>query len=359
MRAAGRGAVISWAAAALLSLASGTAAASVPRDFYGVVPQAAPDAPEYARMAGGGVDGVRFKIQWPEVQPSSDGGFDWSSTDELVHDAVANGLRPLPVLYGAPRWATGCTGSGCLRIAPVGSQQARAAWADFCREAAARYGPGGEFWSRPENAGLPNQPIRDWQIWNEQNSSGAYLPRASVRGYAKLLKLAADGIRGVDPDADLILGGMFATPGTPNSIYSWIFLRRLYALRGARRNFDVVAPHPYSPNLDGIKLQVRLLRAEMARANDASTPLWVTEIGWASDNSRFDLSKGLRGQARMLRKSFSLFERHRRTWKLRRVFWYSWRDSAQGSGRLANGSGLIRADGRAKPSWSAYRDFAG
>lgn len=58
-------------AVALLGLAVfASAAQAVPATFWGVVPQATPSAEQFQRLQRGGVDSVRFAIDWGAVQPS-------------------------------------------------------------------------------------------------------------------------------------------------------------------------------------------------------------------------------------------------------------------------------------------------
>src|SRR4029079_16691145 len=100
----------------------------------------------------------------------------------------------------------------------------RRAWSTFLRALTERYGPSGDFWKlHPE---VPRDPIRTWQIWNEENDHR--FAEASVGGYATPLRVTAAAIRSVDPGAQIVLGGLYATPMVRPSIYATTFLRRLY-----------------------------------------------------------------------------------------------------------------------------------
>ena len=91
---------------------------------------------------------------------------------------------------------------------PVYTLAQRRAWSSFLRALVGRYGPTGSFWKlHPE---LPKEPIRTWQIWNEENDHR--FAEASVRDYVGLLRGSAPAIRSVDPDARILLGGLYATP---------------------------------------------------------------------------------------------------------------------------------------------------
>ena len=58
---------------------------------------------------------------------------------------------------------------------------------------------------------MPKRPIRTWQIWNEENFK-YFVARPNPAEYGKLVKLSYAAIKGVDPGAKMILGGLFARP---------------------------------------------------------------------------------------------------------------------------------------------------
>jgi hypothetical protein len=105
---------------------------------------------------------------------------------------------------------------------------------------------------------------------------------------------------------------------------------------------------------------MRRIRGVMRRHRDASTALWVTEIGWGSQRpDRFGLNKGLRGQKRMLARSFRLILRHRRAWHVGRLIWFDLRDPPRNRGgcSFCTSAGLLRHGGKPKPAWRAFKRF--
>jgi hypothetical protein len=348
-----------------LLVAAPTGARAVPRSFFGVVPQAPLEGLDYFRMPEAHVGLLRFQIDWGGIDPSPEpGGRDWLATDAVVGDAARQGIRVLPFLYSAPEWAIGRASArrcepGCRAYPPKGPR-GLAAWSDFVGAAVERYGPGGSFWRTHPR--VPKLPIRDWQIWNEQNSPTFYRPRPKVRGYARLLAVAHEAIEGRDPGAKVILGGMFGFPrgGLPPAISAPDYLRRLYAAGGGS-HFDGVAPHPYAARVNEVASQVRLLHDEIERAGDNAS-MWITEIGWASGGEPHSLNRGAVGQADRLRKAFEYFLERRRAYRIRTVDWYSWRDPAP-SGPPAcdwcRHSGLLDEAGNAKPAFAAFSEVAG
>lgn len=360
-------AVAALAGILTLGLAAAPAGAEPGRAFYGVAPQRLPTSQEIERMGEGRVGTLRFQLRWSAVDPSpAPGQYDWTEVDPIVAAATRNGIRPLPFLFSTPDWVAtlldgrSCAGE-CFAYAPR-SRAALEAWGQFVAAAVDRYGPGGAFWAeRPE---LPARPIRDWQVWNEQNSPPFYRPRPSVEGYADLLMVAGGVIRVYDPGARVVLGGMYASPnrGRPPAFDAFEFLRSLYRIDGVKDSFDVVAAHPYSPKVSGVLAQAREFRRTVRAAGDDTTPLWITEIGWSSAKGDHPYNRGPGGQANRLRDLLGRLERERRSLRLHRVIWFSWRDVTSGLPVCdwCSLSGLFKERAlRPKPAWRAFTEFTG
>lgn len=342
---------------------AGVARASVPPSFFGVVPQGPVGTADYARMATAKVGTVRFQLSWAVANPAPD-TYDWTASDAIVGGAATARIRTLPFLFETPTWVTAIEGASCDTScavhAPTSATSLRA-WRIFAKAAARRYGPGGEYWALHPT--IPARPIRVWQIWNEQNSSTFFRPKPSPRRFLELLRPAHDAITAVDPGARIVLGGMFGLPrsGPDGSIPAWRFLSRLYR-RGGAAAFDGVAAHPYAPTLSGVISQIERLRAVMARADDARTGLWVTELGWASSGPASGLNPGPGGQAQRLRQSFRRLLAERRRLRLSGIDWYSWRDRPATTDGLCSwcpGSGLFDINLDAKPALAAFTAFTG
>lgn len=361
-----RASQVAVVACALVALLAATAAfAKTPRDFYGVGPQAPLAKEDIDRMGQGRVGTLRFEIFWAGQNPSA-GQFEWGASDQVVRDAARNGIRPLPFIFSTPGWVAkldgqNCDGPECFAYAPRGAQ-AVDAFASFLRQAAERYGPDGTFWTL--NPDVPKKPIRAWQILNEQNSDTFYKPKPNVKAYARVLKASDEALAAVDPGAKVVLGGMFYSPrqGQKPSLFADTYLRKLYAIKGAKKRFDGVAAHPYGSSLDNVRTQVELLRDEMKKAGDRNASMWVTEAGWASGGPKHPLNKGKAGQAKQLKGMFKMFARKRRAWKIETVAWYSWRDNpASGTGlcEWCPFSGLMDENLNPKPSWREFVKFTG
>ena len=352
------------AIASICALVGATgAAASAPKSFFGVVPQTSLDASTLKRMGDANVGTLRIIITWSSIDKSAAAGDeDWSTVDPAVLEAARNGIDVLPFIFGTPDWVAkgldgqNCSSSKCPLYAPK-SKQARNAWANFVGAAVDRYGPGGEFWS--QHPDVPADPIRAWQIWNEQNSESFYAPKPDPKHYAKLLSAASNAIHSRDSGADVVLGGMAQLAGSHKAIVGSEYLAKLYKVKGASKSFDGVAPHPYGKSINKVTGQVDLYRDVIKKAHDKKVGFWVTEIGAGSKSGGNSLNVGKKGQAKLLKKIYKYFLKERKKLHVQQVDWYSWQDSQQSICAWCPSSGLLSTGGDPKPSLGTFVKFTG
>jgi hypothetical protein len=341
--------------ALLLAAGPGNATARTPSNFYGVVLADTPSPKDWDTMQRSGVGSVRLAINWDVIQPHGRGPFDWSSTDEIVGSAAAHGIEVLPFLVGTP-----------LPLAPssitlpIRTARQRNGWADFLRALASRYGPGGSFWQ--DHPYAEYQPIRDWQIWNEQNTQFFANP-ASPRAYDRLLQLSANALRSVDAKAGVIIGGMLGRPAAKPPV-AWRaddFVDRMYKAGPIRRYFTGVGLHPYSEKISQVGIQAKDMRRVLAGHNDGGKSLAITEITWGSGPPGSGwLEEGPGGQARRLTQVYRLFRANRAAWRVRGVYWFSWRSHASVPECVfCRTSGLLNLKGNETPALRAFRSLAG
>lgn len=371
-----RGQVRAWAAAIVVSVACLAAiaptAVALPSNFWGVSPQATPNVEQFQRLRTGGVDSVRIPVPWSSIQTLGPGEANFSSVDALVAGATAAGLQVLPFVYDAPAWAVSrvaVPGSGgqarAPKTLPVKTGAQRTAWAGFLQLVVARYGPGGAFWAA--NPALPESPIRTWQIWNEQNFK-YFVVRPSPSDYGKLVNVSYAAIKGIDPGAKLILGGMFARPKEAErkrkpaqAFFATDFLDRMYrSTPGIKRKFSGVALHPYTTDYRQLTPDIEAFRLVLTDNHDAAKGLWITEIGWSSQPraGHDGFAKGPKGQVTQLKGAFNLFKRNQARWRLRQIYWFSV-DDQPNICNFCDGTGLFGEGFVPKKSWFAYVKFAG
>ena len=420
-----RGAALAAALLGLtLALLPATATADpvygvVPQD--GAVPEAA----DLELMPAAGISSVRLLASWATAEPSP-GQYNWSTLDAMVRETTNHGIQPYLFLYGTPQWAAemdgrSCVGNDCSVYAPK-SAATRAAFADFSAAIVKRYGPGGDFFKAPVStrpvSDLPVEtatgssgtsfttaallddplcqiptlcpdpppppppppdspppppteppcgcteahPITVWQIWNEQNSPKYFAPKVNVGSYAKLLAASSAAIKGVDPTAEVVLGGMWGPASAKKVVLPLTpYLTKLYKIDGIEDSFDSIALHPYSSGVSGSIAQLKAARKVMKRAGDGKASMWISELGWAAGGPKNNpYVKGNKGQARLLAGALKAFQKKQRSFRIEGVFWYSWRDKPGGGSicEWCGHAGLRKKDGAAKPAWSAFAKAA-
>ena len=321
--------------------------AAAPRAFYGVMAANDPDSTEIARMGSGRVGTLRINFVWGAVQPNEASALDWSHYDAIIGAAAQQGIRVLPTVYSSPGWAATRDNFPPAK-AHLGEFQT------FVREAAARYGSNGSFWT--SNPSIPKLPVTDWQLWNEMNSPSFWQGKPSPKKYVSLLKVFHNGIKGGDPSAQVVLGGMFRTPRIRNGIPLDRYLPGIYRAKG-KKFFDAVAMHPYATTPRDALGAVRETRKIMARFKNKKAKLWITEVGWATGGVATPLTVSPQRQATYLRKTFGLLAKNRNRFKVAGVIWYSWRDLP--GGIWFNHTGLFTETLDPKPSWNAFVGLTG
>jgi hypothetical protein len=407
---------------ATLALSAGGAAAAKP--VFGVVPQdgAVPSESDLRLMPEGGISSIRLLLHWGSVEPVP-GTYNWGGIDAMVRETTNRGIQPLFFFYGTPDWAAAQDKRRCSEcsVYPPKTGRTRGAFSDFVRAAVQRYGPDGAFWKVPNPlrdqteaaAGLlgpvcglppllpecpdepddpndpvppppteppppppttepgPNEapcgctvasPIRIWQVWNEQNSPKYFAPKVDVRDYAKLVKSTSKAIKSVDPGAEVMLGGMWG-PANASKVVLPLrpYLKELYKVKGIKKHFDSIGLHPYAASTEPSLAQLEVTRQTVRKAGDRKVGIWITELGWAADGPKSNpYVKGLQGQAKLLRKTLGAFERKRKKFNLKGMYWYSWRDKEGGDliCDWCGHAGLRALDGSAKPAWGAFAKVA-
>lgn len=226
---------------------------------------------EFDLMAEMGVTWVRIDIDWSAVQPTKR-RLNWSQTDLLVNEAVAHQMNVLVMLGFTPAWARSSATQSLAE--PTHARPTDLAdFAKFAQLAAQRYAPLG---------------VNSWEVWNEPNTAKFWPTMPDADEYGRVFRAAATAIRGVDPRATLLIGGLSpqydgAVSETPPVRY----LEQLYA-NGTAQLADAIAVHPYSyPYLpmdpaqpqEGGFYDLPALQAVMANHGDSDKQVWITEFG--------------------------------------------------------------------------------
>ena len=344
-------ATLSLTALALLAASAPTASAS--GDFVGVYSEDAfyrsdaYRADAFARQAAAGVGLERIPFLWREIE-TAPGVYDFARYDAFVGAAARARLAVLPVLGDAPSFlstAPAGTPSGTWYPPRDPSELAR-----FAVLLVARYGPSGEFWQdHPE---IDPVPITAWQVWNEPNLPIFWGGTPDPAGYADLLRTTGAAIHAADRQATVVSAGM---PESTRGVPLGEFVDELYTA-GVKGSFDVFGLHGYAPGLYGTVDMVAYAR-ELLRSHGDSSPIWLTEFGWATGGASEWFTVSEAEQAERLRYTLAALWSRRAELGLRGIVYFKWRDSdpvALDAWPLH--AGLLRSDGSAKPALAALAD---
>ena len=299
--------------------------------FFGVSPVEAPASSDFTRMADGGIGSYRVSLAWSTIEATK-GSYDWSGSDATLAELAQEGIQPIVNVTGTP----------------------------------AGYAPNTtdpDFWDAftTANPGVAPQPVQVWEIWNEPNTSLFWTPKPDPSAYVDLIKRSSRVLKKVDPDAQIMVGGMFATPQSDGAIVSFDFLKDIYQHQGIADAIDLVGVHPYGPDVESVIKQLDGTRQAIDDGGD-DAGIWVTELGWGSDpDVPNDLAKSPDEQAQLLTDSFNAMYEGRDKWGLKGVIWFTWRDSTGPVGDClwCRTAGLLDAEGDSKPSWLAFTKLTG
>jgi hypothetical protein len=301
-----------------------------------------------ARMHSAGVRLIRQTFHWDRIERAP-GEFDFAEYDTYVRDVTQAGLDILPILFTPPEFR-----------APRGPERGTyppdrpADMGAFAEALVRRYGPAGEFWSA--NPDLEERPIAAWQVWNEPNLPVYWPEGPDPEEYVELLRAVGERIKGADPDAMVVSAGLSeSTHGTPFRE----FVEGMFEA-GAADALDLFALHAFARDTAGSVGAAESTRALLGELG-SDAPIWITEVGWASDGPASPFTVGEEGQADRVRETLSALHRRRDELGISGVIYYSWRDAPVyegGQDFFGLHTGLLDIDGRPKPALEAYEAAA-
>ena len=280
-----------------------------------------------------GSGAIRIPLRW-RVMERKKGAWDFSVVDRTVK-AIPADVEILGTLMSVPAWANGTvpgkTEGWFDGYAPKDVRD----WANYVSMTVSHY----------------HRHIKHWEIWNEQNGVDFYRPRPDAKAYTELLKSAYIAAKKANPECIVVLGGLQMNGIIPNPwspVKTPDYLEDLYKA-GARPYFDVCNIHPYVLPNEGAGHMMKLTRdtlALMARYEDGSKPLWITEIGCGATSTEAEAD-----QARLLRDVFRAASSEPR---IERVFWFLLRDTQKNILGPEGSMGLFSYQGRVKPALGAF-----
>jgi hypothetical protein len=336
--------------------ATATAAgAAVPKDFFGVVSEdvlagdAAYRDSTLNQQRAIGIGLIRQTFHWKSIE-TAPGVYDWSTYDGYIAATASHGVAVLPILFEPPAFRAPSPTRGTYpptNYADIGA---------FGGAIARRYGPSGSFWV--ENPALPKLPITAYQIWNEPNLRAYWPSGQSAKGYAKLLKAAAAGIRAADPKAEIVTAGLpDSALSKPLDVYSYV---QALLAAGAGKSFNTLALNPYSKNKKDLLGRLTRFRSILNAGGARKANLWITELGWSDSGPKSLFRAGSSGQAAQISSVYPALVASRSKLRLRGVIYYAWRDGAPYAPLFKDfwglHTGLLSLAGGTKPAYQAFQN---
>lgn len=201
---------------------------------------------------------------WDRIEQEK-GQYVWSTPSHRLDDIVAGLARrkitPIIQIYGGNRlYMPAGLDPNKRQLADAArlldDPVVRQAWHGFLEALVRRYQP----------------HVKVWEIWNEPNGPWFWQTPTSVQAYGRMVKVVAETIRRVQPEAVILAG---STANVPLD-----YLQAFLASEGAE-SFDHWAVHPYGDLPEAADARIRDAR-EVLRAQGKSPVLWQSECGFPS-----------------------------------------------------------------------------
>lgn len=289
-----------------------------------------------------GTHWVRVFASWPTLEPQPGAlAANWLAYYSQFFHSLPKGTKVIVDVVDTPQWETG---SSDPHTPPANPED----YAAFVGALAHQWA--GE--------------VAAYEIWNEEDNASWWVGAPNPAAYTTLLKDTYPFVKGADPNATVVLGGL-----TGND---YQFLEGVYA-SGGKGSFDAVGVHTdtacnvappgsFLREMNGrimpdSFLGYREVHAVML-ANGDPKPIWMTELSWRTTGATCDEGawagqkpEGVSDaqQAEYLAQAYHCLAQDS---YVQVALWFQLQDE----GPVV--SGLLRADGSRKPSFAAMQDYA-
>jgi len=238
--------------------------------------------------------GTRANFSWYQLVNSS-GALDYNvhPMKPAIEELKAKGLYYIPVLAGTPSFI----GKGHSDMPRTEAQLQ--AWREYVRYA----------------ANILKDVVECYEIWNEPNhqSFNMFLEECGGDVYTELVKIAAEEIKKVDPDAKIGAPSVTGIGSTSSETGKAYFDEAMKA--GMWKYADAIAIHPYTrqpvEKTERLK-DIQYFKDEYAKVGKSDPDVWNTETGYTLSDSTVGTEKmkgALNCRAAILYKSYDLSEK--------------------------------------------------
>jgi hypothetical protein len=296
--------------------------------------------------AQAGVKWAREELSWANIEPNAKGQFNWSIYDQRLNINTQNGIEVVGMLLTTPRWATtNPNAPDWYWYEPRNYND----YYDFVRAAVTRW----------------RNQVHVWEIWNEPNHAGTWnclnnCDRAAH--YASLLAGAYAAVKSVDPNARVLIGGLYVHDYNNEGM---AFLNRVVQASGGAIYFDGLSIHTYMPDRIPESMRpdsvVQNYQYRLHMANDwinahggRPAEIWVTEEGKSTCTTcPFRWSE--EDQANMLTRMYSISMAAPRVVHFN---YFQFEDKFNNPADMWGGMSIVRDNFTVKPAYVAYQTAA-
>jgi hypothetical protein len=220
-----------------------------------------------------GAKWIRVDLPWEQVQPNNASTYLWSRFDAVADTASSLGLKIDAILDSTAYWDVTAACKKSAADTEFCPPQDDSAFGRFAAAAVKRY---------------KNRGVGAWEIWNEPNISARWWPVPNPADYARMLSTVARSIRGADPGAFIVMGGLAAVPeNTARDLSKLSFLSSVVKISGSMADVNAISYHPFSaptpPSRAGdfqdVSSSPGNLLSILQANGDGKVQIWITESG--------------------------------------------------------------------------------
>ncbi len=236
-----------------------------PNSPYGINAHV-PDIPVVDFIRDAGIGWIRVDFNWYNLEPEKD-SYKWFQMDTVVAYARAQGLSIFATLAYSPEWANG---TGNRADPPLDATD----WYDFVYDTVSRY----------------KNDVKHWGMWNEPNLTH-FFTGTKWQYREMILKPGAQAAKAADP-------GCFVVGPELAHVYSadWAGWMVEAMSAGGAEHIDIISHHCYPADCTDNVFQCLdrnsnpllswgTLLNVLAHLGVDHKPVWLTEVGWRSDQS--------------------------------------------------------------------------